>query len=118
MIRRPPRSTLFPYTTLFRSAAGENRAASFRRLGLLGVSSDMRPGALARADSGLGPQAFDLAPRQGDADFSDPFQLHAVDRLGVKAREVDQRGGLSALDRFQVTLAGPQPDCCLFPVEA
>src|SRR3712207_7140925 len=27
MIRRPPRSTLFPYTTLFRSAAGPARAA-------------------------------------------------------------------------------------------
>src|SRR5256886_16880592 len=25
MIRRPPRSTLFPYTTLFRSAAGPHR---------------------------------------------------------------------------------------------
>src|SRR3712207_8514344 len=25
MIRRPPRSTLFPYTTLFRSASGEGR---------------------------------------------------------------------------------------------
>src|SRR3712207_6939869 len=25
MIRRPPRSTLFPYTTLFRSEAGEER---------------------------------------------------------------------------------------------
>src|SRR3712207_6889677 len=25
MIRRPPRSTLFPYTTLFRSAAGHAR---------------------------------------------------------------------------------------------
>src|SRR3712207_7666727 len=25
MIRRPPRSTLFPYTTLFRSAAGDRR---------------------------------------------------------------------------------------------
>src|SRR2546426_3477918 len=25
MIRRPPRSTLFPYTTLFRSAAGTGR---------------------------------------------------------------------------------------------
>src|SRR2546430_10441634 len=25
MIRRPPRSTLFPYTTLFRSSAGLNR---------------------------------------------------------------------------------------------
>src|SRR5256885_11774536 len=27
MIRRPPRSTLFPYTTLFRSAATGNRPA-------------------------------------------------------------------------------------------
>src|SRR5690348_17356100 len=27
MIRRPPRSTLFPYTTLFRSHEGENRSA-------------------------------------------------------------------------------------------
>src|SRR5688572_31949625 len=26
MIRRPPRSTLFPYTTLFRSGIGEKRA--------------------------------------------------------------------------------------------
>src|SRR3712207_8717131 len=26
MIRRPPRSTLFPYTTLFRSEAGEHEA--------------------------------------------------------------------------------------------
>src|SRR3712207_8443870 len=27
MIRRPPRSTLFPYTTLFRSRAGDGRKA-------------------------------------------------------------------------------------------
>src|SRR5688572_31835309 len=27
MIRRPPRSTLFPYTTLFRSCAGDGRRA-------------------------------------------------------------------------------------------
>src|SRR3712207_7270272 len=27
MIRRPPRSTLFPYTTLFRSSLGPERAA-------------------------------------------------------------------------------------------
>src|SRR3712207_7067568 len=32
MIRRPPRSTLFPYTTLFRSAAGAERADELRRL--------------------------------------------------------------------------------------
>src|SRR2546430_11792285 len=30
MIRRPPRSTLFPYTTLFRSPEHERRAASQR----------------------------------------------------------------------------------------
>src|SRR2546427_5686084 len=29
MIRRPPRSTLFPYTTLFRSAEGVERQADF-----------------------------------------------------------------------------------------
>src|SRR3712207_7522832 len=31
MIRRPPRSTLFPYTTLFRSAALRGRARGRRR---------------------------------------------------------------------------------------
>src|SRR2546428_9160699 len=31
MIRRPPRSTLFPYTTLFRSALAEARAERARR---------------------------------------------------------------------------------------
>src|SRR2546426_6689176 len=36
MIRRPPRSTLFPYTTLFRSVAGEFQSAQVptrRRIG-------------------------------------------------------------------------------------
>src|SRR5438477_7713797 len=31
MIRRPPRSTLFPYTTLFRSHPGERRVAQLDR---------------------------------------------------------------------------------------
>src|SRR5256886_14425539 len=31
MIRRPPRSTLFPYTTLFRSAAAEARTAEYEQ---------------------------------------------------------------------------------------
>src|SRR6266511_1530531 len=33
MIRRPPRSTLFPYTTLFRSPAGEPEARSRFQVG-------------------------------------------------------------------------------------
>src|SRR3712207_8778520 len=37
MIRRPPRSTLFPYTTLFRSAAGP----CFRRRGGVDVADSL-----------------------------------------------------------------------------
>src|SRR3712207_8974673 len=44
MIRRPPRSTLFPYTTLFRSPLAPGLAARRRRLGPL------LPAARARAD--------------------------------------------------------------------
>src|SRR3712207_7745339 len=33
MIRRPPRSTLFPYTTLFRSGCGRLRLSRLRRGG-------------------------------------------------------------------------------------
>src|SRR5256885_12051579 len=35
MIRRPPRSTLFPYTTLFRSISGEARWAAIEDAGRL-----------------------------------------------------------------------------------
>src|SRR3712207_9518297 len=58
MIRRPPRSTLFPYTTLFRSTVGEHRhlapgsyALSLRPAGTaprtppsLSVRIDLAPG--------------------------------------------------------------------------
>src|SRR5256885_11205748 len=46
MIRRPPRSTLFPYTTLFRSrtALGARRSAALARRG-----PDRGPGRGARA---------------------------------------------------------------------
>src|SRR5258707_5879308 len=35
MIRRPPRSTLFPYTTLFRSKQARRRRRELRPLGVL-----------------------------------------------------------------------------------
>src|SRR3712207_8292511 len=41
MIRRPPRSTLFPYTTLFRSGRGRRARAALRR----------RPAAELRVDA-------------------------------------------------------------------
>src|SRR5438874_3162145 len=43
MIRRPPRSTLFPYTTLFRSSRGFGRVRSYcRRRGLRAVCRPAR----------------------------------------------------------------------------
>src|SRR5256885_17028254 len=51
MIRRPPRSTLFPYTTLFRSRAG----------GRAGAASP--PGAPGVHGAGLGVQARPAGPR-------------------------------------------------------
>src|SRR2546422_5079714 len=51
MIRRPPRSTLFPYTTLFRSLVVHPsvRANDLKELIALGKS---KPGALNNASSG------------------------------------------------------------------
>src|SRR5256885_4560607 len=56
MIRRPPRSTLFPYTTLFRSRHLE-LARRARRLGRSALRPERRAQALERpAVAGIPPQ--------------------------------------------------------------
>src|SRR5260221_7490422 len=57
MIRRPPRSTLFPYTTLFRSHLGVRAARAFRERDDAGAPADPRghqrrhvPGRHARSE--------------------------------------------------------------------
>src|SRR5215510_5012909 len=63
MIRRPPRSTLFPYTTLFRSAP--DRAEREPRGGagglLHGIARASRAGLEAIADSGAAAGGPDCA---------------------------------------------------------
>src|SRR3712207_7297863 len=69
MIRRPPRSTLFPYTTLFRSFHGEGHRKVWARLRHAGVRTSKRRvlrlmgahGLLApsRVGSPRGPRAHD-----------------------------------------------------------
>src|SRR2546422_5413890 len=56
MIRRPPRSTLFPYTTLFRSRAalGSRRGAGGARPGG-GVDASRRPGGPQDGGADRGP---------------------------------------------------------------
>src|SRR2546427_7629698 len=50
MIRRPPRSTLFPYTTLFRSAQGDALAIHLEVARLLGAVEDLVIGDVGRYD--------------------------------------------------------------------
>src|SRR5256885_7365683 len=52
MIRRPPRSTLFPYTTLFRSLGVEYAAASEDKIVLLAVRSGPARRERDRAEEG------------------------------------------------------------------
>src|SRR3712207_8434811 len=65
MIRRPPRSTLFPYTTLFRSVAGpptgdRPRAAD---LGVSGGGGEDPPAGASQVPAGTGAGASQGAGR-------------------------------------------------------
>src|SRR3712207_8289316 len=59
MIRRPPRSTLFPYTTLFRSHPG-------RQPGLLEHARDQRAAGDRRVRVGLDDDRVPERQRRGD----------------------------------------------------
>src|SRR3712207_6932512 len=64
MIRRPPRSTLFPYTTLFRSAISYGSAASRRARS--SISPATGGGRVER-----GPQGSPTSDRTGSATVGD-----------------------------------------------
>src|SRR2546430_12763273 len=68
MIRRPPRSTLFPYTTLFRSsAAGERtRTINQARALILTGPDDLRARFTTHTPAALVAGIASLRPRPGD----------------------------------------------------
>src|SRR3712207_7934289 len=74
MIRRPPRSTLFPYTTLFRSE-GEDAAAQ----PVLHLEADQR---VADDPADAGEQAH--AERRGGGQHEVPQQGHHQDRKSTR----------------------------------
>src|SRR3712207_8414827 len=78
MIRRPPRSTLFPYTTLFRSLLPQTCAVRRRGGGVHPPEGVLRPGA--------------AGPRHGGAP-----------RRALR-RRVATRGGRAAVDRKSTRL--------------
>src|SRR2546430_6414813 len=87
MIRRPPRSTLFPYTTLFRSSADAidgardraNRLASPRFRRARGVREDRKSTRLNSSHSQISYAVFCLKKKNTEA--AAPSASHTVSRL-------------------------------------
>src|SRR2546422_6262685 len=91
MIRRPPRSTLFPYTTLFRSSSGSSR----------------RPVAIARLPARLGWQ-LDLGLFRGlrSEEHTSELQsrLHLVCRLLLEKKKKNNRNNTTVIKRGNAVL--------------
>src|SRR2546422_4447234 len=81
MIRRPPRSTLFPYTTLFRSR--ERRAS----VGRGGSSPRRGPGSPAAASSPAGPSGRRRCLRSEEHTSELQSRLHLVCRLLLEKKK-------------------------------
>src|SRR2546429_4689265 len=96
MIRRPPRSTLFPYTTLFRSQAADERVAVLLRHGDV-AHEHVRAKALhdlvrfaGRADGAdFSPRVFqDLGEHRSEEHTSElQSRLHLVCRLLLEKKK-------------------------------
>src|SRR2546422_10095030 len=89
MIRRPPRSTLFPYTTLFRSDAQEQSAAGAEKLANLDQQCPTGR-RVEVADSTAQEQDQAAADRRRDT-LEMPLE-DADDRLDVNRRIVVEEG--------------------------
>src|SRR2546422_2223449 len=87
MIRRPPRSTLFPYTTLFRSPSG-GRGRAARRL-LSGRGRRCRAGRTRRRERGGAAPALDALPHLRSEEHTSELQsrLHLVCRLLLEKKK-------------------------------
>src|SRR2546430_7598295 len=95
MIRRPPRSTLFPYTTLFRSRRA-GRGAPHRRA--VPAASRVRPDALLRGlpprgrDGGAGPGRAAVPPEEAGGAGNGGVSRGPAAPGGSRGADVEPRG--------------------------
>src|SRR2546422_8584488 len=90
MIRRPPRSTLFPYTTLFRSENAQRPVpeATGRDLSLGGIRADIDP-----TQGNVGSMSARMPPSERSEEHTSELQsrLHLVCRLMLCKKKSDRR---------------------------
>src|SRR2546425_10191136 len=97
MIRRPPRSTLFPYTTLFRSALEARRVVRVEHAhdGPSRLSERAHPPGMRARTGGCEFSQHTPAVIGGGAAVDQAVLFEAIDQLGdVGAPAVLARGGI------------------------
>src|SRR5690348_18087658 len=90
MIRRPPRSTLFPYTTLFRSPVCELESAERqRRADAREKRPDVRERQIPHLDLDRGAVALDALERDRSEEHTSELQspVHLVCRLLLEKKK-------------------------------
>src|SRR5260370_32637320 len=98
MIRRPPRSTLFPYTTLFRSLRGSGRGIGHGGAATGGLES-IEP---------LGGIRKDLAHRSEEHTSELQSHLNLVCRLLLEKKKIVN--AVDNQDRITYTVGGREDD--------
>src|SRR3989441_10733998 len=100
MIRRPPRSTLFPYTTLFRSTLAE-RISPWSDEPLVGIDDDVAGGVEAvlkvfgiRVGPRLGIFWKIMLRNRGRAP-AEAVELHVAGAVQIEGRRASMGGGIA-----------------------
>src|SRR5690348_17963332 len=91
MLRRPPRSTLFPYTTLFRSASGVVTCSGARPVGAVTPTRSATPGdrkstRLNSSHPSISYAVFCLKKKKKQIKNKLPHQQHTRTVVGRQAR--------------------------------
>src|SRR6266705_2461855 len=110
MLRRPPRSTLFPYTTLFRSRAPRSRPGGAAHIsdGLTAVAQDRKSTRLNSSHRTISYAVFCLKKKKRQHPFAD--ENIKLKQRSKKAEYVKRLNFAS--ERFLLVLFAPRrPDC-------
>src|SRR5437867_5387263 len=101
MLRRPSRSTLFPYTTLFRSTGGGFLTASkqFRH----GATSKSRSNTASNSTKHKSPHLSGWTNNRSEERFSRNAETDLVCRLLLEKKKLSQSRTLRHLHRIQST---------------
>src|SRR3712207_8411679 len=94
MIRRPPRSTLFPYTTLFRSSSGTGNSIldnSISSNGSLGISLNGAAPPNDPKDRDTGPNNLQNFPRSEEHTSELQSRQYLVCRLLLEKKKNNNR---------------------------